>query len=374
MLKQYHLKNYRFGLILTVIALTTIGILIIGSAKESVQRMQILGLFLGLFVMAVVSLIDYAFILRFSWILYFINVALLASVELFGEAAGGAVRWISIMGIRFQPSELGKIILILFFAAFFSKYKEQINTLPVLAASAVLVFIPLILILKEPDLSTTIVTAMVFLTMLFIAGLSYKIIGAVLVVLAPLTAVGIFVITKYGDQLGKEIYQFRRIMAWLHPEDYPDLALQQQNSVMAIGSGQLMGKGLNNNVVSSVKNGNFILEPQTDFIFAVAGEELGFIGSVTIVILLLLIAIQCVLIGRKAKDLAGRIICCGVASVISYQSFVNICVATNLFPNTGLTLPFVSYGLSSLASLFIGIGLVLNVGLQQTKYGGGNLE
>lgn len=374
MFKQYHLKNYRFGLILTVIALTTIGILIIGSAKESVQRMQILGLFLGLFVMAVVSLVDYAFILRFSWILYFINLVLLAGVELFGEAAGGAVRWISIMGIRFQPSELGKIILILFFAAFFSKYKEQINTLPVLAASIVLIAVPLLLILKEPDLSTTIVTAMVFLTILFIAGLSYKIIGAVLVAMAPVTAIGIFIIAKYGDQLGKKIYQFRRIMAWLHPEEYPDLALQQQNSVMAIGSGQLLGKGLNNNVVSSVKNGNFILEPQTDFIFAVAGEELGFIGSVAIVILLLLIAVQCILIGRKAKDLAGRIICCGVASVISYQSFVNICVATNLFPNTGLTLPFVSYGLTSLVSLFIGIGLVLNVGLQQTKYGGGNLE
>ena len=246
--------------------------------------------------------------------------------------------------------------------------------MPVLAASIVLIAVPLLLILKEPDLSTTIVTAMVFLTILFIAGLSYKIIGAVLVAMAPVTAIGIFIIAKYGDKLGKKIYQFRRIMAWLHPEEYPDLALQQQNSVMAIGSGQLLGKGLNNNVVSSVKNGNFILEPQTDFIFAVAGEELGFIGSVAIVILLLLIAIQCILIGRKAKDLAGRIICCGVASVISYQSFVNICVATNLFPNTGLTLPFVSYGLTSLVSLFIGIGLVLNVGLQQTKYGGGNLE
>ncbi|MGN0484112.1 MAG: FtsW/RodA/SpoVE family cell cycle protein [Lachnospiraceae bacterium] len=374
MLKQYHLKNYRFGLIFTVIALSIIGILIIGSAKESVQRMQVYGLILGLIIMVVVSLIDYSFILRFSWILYFLNLILLVSVKLFGDAAGGAVRWISFGGVRFQPSELAKIILILFFAAFFSKYKEELNTFQILAATAVLMLVPLVLILIEPDLSTTIVTAMVCITLLFVAGLSYKIIGVVLAIFIPVFAIASFAILNYGDSLVEKFYQLRRIMAWLHPEDYPDLALQQQNSVMAIGSGQLIGKGLNNNVVSSVKNGNFILEPQTDFIFAVAGEELGFVGSVAIVILLFLIALQCILIGRRAKDLAGRIICCGVASVISYQGFVNICVATNLFPNTGLTLPFVSYGLTSLISLFIGIGLVLNVGLQQSKYGGGILE
>ena len=166
-------------------------------------------------------------------------------------------------------------------------------------------------------------------------------------------------------------YQIGRIMAWLYPDDYPELAYQQQNSIMAIGSGQLLGKGLYNTDVNSVKNGNFISEPQTDFIFAVVGEEMGFLGSVLIIILLLLITIECIIIAKRAKDLSGRLLCCGVAALIGFQSFVNICVVTGLMPNTGLPLPFVSYGLTSLVSSFIGIGLVLNVGLQPRKYGSG---
>ena len=165
-----------------------------------------------------------------------------------------------------------------------------------------------------------------------------------------------------------EAYQVTRIMAWLYPDDYPADAYQQQNSIMAIGSGQLLGKGLNNTEATSVINGNFIPEPQTDFIFAVAGEELGFIGTVVIIILLLFITIECILIARKAKDTAGRLICCGFAALIGFQSLINISVASGLLPNTGLPLPFVSYGLTSLLSLYIGVGLVLNVGLQPKKY------
>ena len=162
-------------------------------------------------------------------------------------------------------------------------------------------------------------------------------------------------------------------MSWLYPEDeeYEDLAIQQNNSITAIGSGQLTGKGYNNNSVSSANKGNFVSQIQTDFIFAVAGEELGFVGSAGIVILLLLIVIECILTSRRAKDLSGKIICCGVAAVVGFQSFLNICVATGLLPNTGTPLPFVSYGLTSLVSLYIGMGLVLNVGLQNRRYLGG---
>ena len=157
-------------------------------------------------------------------------------------------------------------------------------------------------------------------------------------------------------------------MAWLDPTNYSETAYQQNNSIMAIGSGQLWGKGLNNSVVTSMKNSNYIVEPQTDFIFAVAGEELGFVGTIAIIILLLLITLECILIARKAKDLSGRLICCGMAALIAFQGFINICVATGLMPNTGIPLPFVSYGLTSLISLYIGMGFVLNVGLQPKKY------
>ena len=117
-----------------------------------------------------------------------------------------------------------------------------------------------------------------------------------------------------------------------------------------------------------MKNSNYIIEPQTDFIFAVVGEELGFVGAFTILVLLFLIVIECILIGRKAKDLSGRLICCGMATLVGFQSFINLCVATGLMPNTGIPLPFVSYGLTSLVSLYIGMGFVLNVGLQPKKY------
>lgn len=133
---------------------------------------------------------------------------------------------------------------------------------------------------------------------------------------------------------------------------------------MAIGSGQLSGKGYKNNQISSVKNADFIAEQQTDFIFAVIGEEFGFIGSCTVIILVLLISLECLLIARRAKDIAGTIIASGIGAMIGFQSFVNIGVVTYLLPNTGLPLPFVSYGLTSLLSSFIGIGFVLNVGLQ----------
>ena len=127
---------------------------------------------------------------------------------------------------------------------------------------------------------------------------------------------------------------------------------------MAIGSGQLSGKGYNNDATTSVKNGNFVSEPQTDFIFAIIGEELGFVGCCGVIFLLLLIVIQCILIGLKAKDTGGRIICGGVAALIGIQSFINISVATLILPNTGLSLPFVSYGLTSVVCFFMGIGLV----------------
>lgn len=371
MLRRYDWKDYDIRLVVYVVVLTIVGILIIGSANQSVQGKQILGLVLGLIAMTVVSFVDYEFLIRFSWVFYLINLALLTMVLVMGDRAKGATRWVEIAGIRFQPSEIGKIFLILFFAYFFAKYQDSVNTAKILILAFILAGIPLVLIKKEPDLSTTIVTALIFLVLLFIAGLSYRIIATVLAVLVPSAAIFLALILQ-PDQKILHGYQYKRIMAWLQPEKYADDAYQQQNSIMAIGSGQFLGKGLNNTDVNSVKNGNFISEPQTDFIFAVAGEEMGFLGSVLIIILLLLITLECIIIAKKAKDLSGRLICCGVAALVGFQSFVNICVVTGMMPNTGLPLPFVSYGLTSLVSSFIGIGLVLNVGLQPRKYGTGD--
>ena len=366
MLRQYKLSDYRFRLILWVIALSIFGILIIGSANSIYQTRQILGLVLGLSAMVFISLMDYTWILNFYWILYFIGTALLIAVLFLGKNVNGATRWITIAGLQFQPSDIVKILLILFFAKFFENHEENISKPRIILSSLVLIAIQLFLIYKEPDLSTTIAVAAVFCIMIFMAGLSYRIVIGILLVCIPVGVIGMSILLQPDN--ASDNYQLKRVYAWLRPDEYPQDAMQQQNSIIAIGSGQLYGKGLNNDEVTSVKNGNFIAEAQTDFIFAVAGEETGFVGCCVLVVLEFLIALECLLVGRRAKLLSGTLICCGMAALIGFQSFINICVATGLMPNTGLPLPFVSYGLTSLISLYIGIGMVLNIGLQVRKY------
>ncbi len=374
MLKRYSIRNYNFRLAIYLVILTVLGILVIGSAKQgNNQARQIAGLIIGLVAMVAVSLIDYSFLLKFVWIFYAVDIVMLAAViSGFGKDSHGATRWIEVAGIQFQPSELSKIILILFFAAFLQKHREKVSSLKVLAAYAVLLAIPLFLVLKEPDLSTSIVTALICLTLLFIGGISYKIVLGGLAVAIPAFLVALYAVASNpGENGALQGYQSTRILAWLYPDLYPQESLQTRNSIMAIGSGQLTGKGLYNTDVTSIKSGGFIAEAHTDFIFTVVGEELGFIGTAAVVILMLLIVFECLWISRRAKDLSGRLICCGMAALVGFQSFVNICVVTGLFPNTGITLPFVSYGLTSLVTNFAGMGFVLNVGLQPRKYGTG---
>ena len=365
MLRQYHIKNYDFKLILLVVALTVVGIVTIGSANSEFQDNQIMGLAMGLFTMVVVSLIDYSFILRFSWLIYLANLVLLILVSTsLGESTNNSQRWVSIMGIRFQPSELTKILLILFFAQFIMIHKNHISKFKYMTLAVILLLPPLILVFKQPDLSTSIMIAVVFCVLMFVGGLDKRIVIGIISVLVPAVII-FFILVVQEDQNLIENYQRLRIMAWLYPDEYStSTAYQQLNSIMAIGSGMLLGKGYKNNEITSVKNGNFISEPQTDFIFAIVGEEFGFIGTCGVIILILLIVLECISIARKAKDLAGTLIAMGVASLIGFQSFLNISVATGVLPNTGIPLPFVSYGLSSLLSLYIGIGLLLNVRLQ----------
>lgn len=372
MFKLYKLKNYNFRLVLWLLMISGIGVLLVGSAKVSLQSRQLLGVLLGLTVMIIVSLMDYSWILNFYWIIYIFNIIMLLIVRFFGDSAGGATRWLDLGFIRFQPTELSKILLIMFFARFLMTHEETLNTWKTIITSVALLAVPLVLIKIQPDLKNTITVTIVFCILMYVAGLSYKIIGTILGVGIPLIIIAFLLITQTDLEI-IDPYQKTRIMSWLYSDDetYKDDTIQQQNSITAIASGQLMGKGYNNNKVSSANKGNFVTQIQTDFIFAVAGEELGFVGSALLVVLLFLIVLECILTSRRAKDLSGKIICCGVASVVGFQSFLNICVATGVLPNTGTPLPFVSYGLTSLVSLYIGMGLVLNIGLQNRSYLGG---
>ncbi len=367
-MRQLSIKDYDFKLVLLVLTLTVLGIIAIGSAKESVQNKQIMGAALGLIVMVVFSVIDYNLIIKFSWVYYVVNLVFLVLVttSAFGSDSHGAQRWINLFGIRFQPSEPAKIFLILFFAYFLSKYQKRLKSFLFYVMCFVLVLIPVFFIYKQPDLSTSIVALIVFAVMMFICGFDLRFLIGTVAVVVPAAVIILYLILQPGSDI-LEQYQKNRILAFLNPtaaEYVNDDAYQQNNSVMAIGSGQLLGKGYSKGEVNSVQGGGFISEPQTDFIFAVIGEEWGFIGAASVIFLLFAIAIECALVAKRASNLAGTLIAAGVCAMIGFQGFLNIAVCTQLMPVTGLTLPFVSYGLTSLVSTYAGIGFVLNVRLQ----------
>ena len=364
MLKHYHIRDYNFKLIILVVAITAIGVLTIGSAKESLQSRQLAGAVFGFFLMLVISLFDYTIILRFYWIMYVVNLILLWLVQAIGVNVNGSQRWVNLFGIQFQPSETAKIMLILFYAQFIMKHKEEMGTFRILG-SFVVFFVPSIyLILKQPDLSTSIMVTILFCVIMFVGGVSWKYVILAVSVAVPAFIIALTLILQPEQHIINE-FQQRRILAWLYPDEYSDTeAYQQTNSMTAIGSGMLYGKGYNTNEISSVKNGNFIAEVETDFIYAVIGEEFGFMGGCTVIVLLIFISFECIMVARKAKDLAGTIIAAGVAALVGFQGMLNIAVATGASPNTGIPLPFVSYGLTSLVSLYIGIGFVMNVRLQ----------
>ena len=370
MIRQYKLRFYNFKLVVLLLAISLFGVQLVASAAPELRNKQLMGVVMGIAILIILSLMDYSWILNFQWIMYGFNLLLLIGVRLFGSEAGGASRWLDIGGFRFQPTELSKIIIIMFFAKFFMDHEDDINTFRVLAEAALLLAVPLALIYAQPDMKNTITVIVIFCILLYVSGLNYKIIGGAVLIAVPLIFIFLSIVVQ-PDQTLIKTYQRNRIMSFLYPEneEYQENIEQQKNSKTAIASGELIGKRLTgDDSVSSVNEGNFVAENQTDFIFAVAGEEYGFIGCTVIVILLLLISIECILMSLRAKDLAGKILCCGVGSVVAIQSFLNICVATGLAPNTGTPLPFVSYGLTSLVSLFIGMGLVMNVGLQSSAY------
>ena len=364
MFKKYQLRSYNFRLVILVIVATVFGIAVINSANSDYTLRQCFGFALSLAVMIFVSFVDYNWIMKFYWLGYIICIGMLLAVELFGKTANNAQRWLDLGPVQIQPSELSKIILIVFTSKLISVYKEKLNTWKFLVVLAILCAIPLFLILMQPSLSTTLVIVLILLTIIYCSGLSYKIIGTVLAVMIPLS-IGMILYISNPNQILLKDYQRNRIMTFFNPEENEAGAYQQEYSEKAIGSGQLTGKGLGTDDPSSLKNTGYIAEAQTDFIFAVIGEELGFVGGCFVIILLSAIVIECIIAAVRAKDFAGRLICCGVAGYIAFQSFINIGVATRVLPNTGQPLPFISYGLTSLLTLYIAVGIVLNVGLQR---------
>ncbi len=367
MFDKNNLRHIDFLLLAQVACLIFIGIIMIGSADgwrldqehfslDPMMKRQILGFFISLVAIFFILLLNYDKLKLFVIPLYVGVLLLLIAVLFIGVGSeAGIRRWILLpAGFMLQPSEFAKIAIIMFMAWFLNMYQDRINNLIILAVLAGLVVIPLFLIYKEPDLSTSVVVVSIIFFMLLNGNLGWRyiipgvIIGTLLVILIYTDAM-----SENPKILG--YYQVMRIKAWQHPEDYRlDEAFQTIQSTNAVGSGGLLGVGL-------FHSSGTVPVATTDFIFGIIGEELGFVGCMTVIILVLLVFIRIMIIAQRATDFFGRLLCIGVAVSFIFQSAIHIGVCTGVLPNTGIPLPFVSYGSSSLIASMIGIGLVLKV-------------
>ena len=353
-----NLKNFDTPLFCACIILAVIGLILVLSASMSygsykIIIIQTVAFLAGVFACLVIAFWDYEF-LSTKW-LYILgmNVFLLVLVLIIGiggEEVGGN-SWIDLGIIKFQPAEVVKIGYIICFAVQLDYCKDDINN-PKNLLLYILHFALIVgLIMLQPDFGTAMVFLVIFAGMLFVAKISYKyIIGAAV---AGIVAVPLMWFFFLGE------YQKDRIRVFLNPELDPlRSGYQVIQSKLAVGSGELVGKGLFNGIQTQM---GFLPAKHTDFIFSVAGEELGFIGVVIIILLIVFIICRCFYIAYNAKNPLGTFIATGIGMMLLAQSFENICMTIGLMPVTGITLPFLSYGGSSLLTTFMAIGIVLNI-------------
>jgi rod shape determining protein RodA len=369
MFNYYNFKKYNVSLFVFVVLLSSIGaylISIVQGENEKLLEKQIFGIVAGIVIAIIISVIDYHFISHFFIVLYMINLGFLIAVKVFGEEKYGATRWLDLKYFTFQPSELSKVIMIVVMAKLFTMFKDKINSLWTILLSIAVMAVPTYLILTQTDLSSSMVLMFIFGAMIFVAGLNYKIIFSVLCIGIPLVF-GLFWYVQQDYQFLLTPNQQGRVLSILNPEEYGDTMYQQDNSITVIGSGQLTGKLLREEGTDAILSDTFVPISESDFIFSVAGEAFGFIGSCGILLLYIIIIIKCLLVAHNAPDYMGMLIATGVACMFMFQVFVNIGVVTAILPNTGLPLPFLSYGLSSLISSMMAIGLVLNISIQRKK-------
>lgn len=381
--QNLNLSNLNFKIIIYALILSIIGIFMVHSAtqNEAVTGMltttqkQILGMVIGLVLMMILTCIDYHKLIKYSIVFYVISMALLIYVKYINPLnISNANRWMRLPGFgTIQPSEFSKVAVVLMAVFVLIRIQKHINNVLYLIGYFALTGITVYLIYVEPDLSTSMIIVFALVAMVFVTGISWKWVGGVLGVVAVFVGALLFCIYEPEQKtlnwfIEKDIlqqYQVNRINSYFFPEDYPDQTRQQLNSVMAIGGGQLLGKGLNNSTYESVKNGNFLSEEQCDFIFAVVGEELGFAGSAFIILIYLLLFIEGLRVAGRSPDLEGKLLASGFVTILLIQCFINMGVAMLLLPNTGTPLPFISAGMSSLISTYIMMGIMLNISMHR---------
>lgn len=366
-------------LLLGAVSLMTIaGIAMIRSAiagnesiADSVVKQIIFGA-VGFVVLLSFAAIDYHFWSALSRPLYIVTVLSLVYVMVSGSTSFGAERWISLGIINIQPSELAKILMILILADFFSKHSHQINELSIVIRSMLLLGVPIVLIYIQPDLSTSIVLVVIWSALIWATGISLKsiltILGIIIILMLIITPFMLnYFLVGYpkGDSfLLFQNYQMQRIFDFLFPDEDARFGSTYniEQSAISIGSGGWLGKGYGHGTQVQLR---FLKVRHTDFIFSAMAEEFGFLGATTLILVFFFIIYRCLHAAFLARDMYGALICYGVAFLLLFQGSFNIGMNLNLFPISGLPLPFFSYGGSSLLTSLMGIGLVESVIIRQ---------
>lgn len=354
-MKSSLLKDFDWVLFWCMVILISFGILVIYSTSvgdvegtSDFYKKQIISAFLGLLLFFLASRIDYKILGAFSPIIFVVSILFLIITMVVGLETRGSTRWLDVAGVRLQPSELAKPALIIFLASFFNKFKP--NSLRSFLLSLVVLSLPLGLIFKQPDLGNAIVVFSIWFFVVFASG-------ARLIHLGSLIALFTLAIPFLWNFL--KDYQKERIVSFLNPQADPlGSGYNLIQAVIAVGSGQITGRGFGRGTQSHL---NFLPEKHTDFIFASLAEELGFIGGFLLLVVFGILIFRLIKISQKAFDSEGALIAVGITVMILTQIFVNIGMNMGLMPITGITLPFVSFGGSSLVSLMISLGIMQSI-------------
>jgi rod shape determining protein RodA len=356
------IKRLDIATLFITVTLVGVGIVNLYSATRMepvsvlpVYLKQIYWLGLGTIVMVALSLVDYHFFERWGYWIYGANILLLLGLFFLGDRTSGTVRWYTVGPVSFQPSEYMKLSMIFALSKYFSgAITEDGLRLTDLIIPVFIMAVPAALVLKEPDLGSAGLLVLLFITMLFTIKMRLK-------TLLTLIVAGV-VSTPAIAYLGWEAlkpYQRQRILTFINPSLDPlGSGYHIIQSKIAVGSGGLFGRGLMHGTQGLLK---FLPEQHTDFIFSVLAEEWGFVGSVIVVGLFFMLVVRALTIARESKDFFGGCIAMGIAALFLWQFFINIGMATGIFPVVGIPLPFLSYGGSSLVASLCSIGLLLNI-------------
>jgi rod shape determining protein RodA len=353
-------RDFDWVLLTFVLIICSLGVLEIysttyGTKFAGAHVRQIYWIMAGLAVMLAVSLINYQVLLENAHWLYIASVVSLLAVAFLGKKYLGARRWIQLPGGQhFQPSEWVKLVLILMLAKYFSGEGEREASLSDIAKAAVIAGIPMLLVLKQPDLGTALTYVPVAVMALFLGGVQFRHAAIVLLV------AGVLMPTVW-HQL--KPYQKSRLTSFLHPEaDSQKTGYQLEQSKIAVGSGGIWGKGVRK---GSQTQGSFLPEPHTDFIFAAWSEEHGFVGAVGLLLLYFMVLMRLIHNAQTAPDSAGGFVVMGVVAVLLFHVLVNAGMVVGFMPVTGIPLPLMSYGGSSVLFMFLALGIVMNIRMRR---------